>query len=216
MQALEEIRRRDPVKRAILIGAAIVAVVLVWITSLMVERIGVKSEISGLESKIQNGSKDYKQVLDNQQSLVDGKQKLVSLRQLSTNRFLIGDALDAFQKSTVDNVQLTRLKIDQSYQVTEASKPTTNAETGAVSPARPASAVERIVVTLNAKDSSSVPGDSIGHFQAALSRNAFFHPLFVNRTNDFRLTTSLTPQVDVDGRTFVAFTLESHLPDKSR
>ncbi|HXS67630.1 MAG TPA: hypothetical protein VN761_02235 [Candidatus Polarisedimenticolia bacterium] len=216
MQAIEDLRRRDPVKRAVLIGAALVAVVFVWITSLMVERIGIKSEISGLEQKIQNGSKDYKQVLDNQQSLVDGRQRLVALRQLSTNRFLIGNVLDSLQKSTVENVQLTRLKIDQSYALTEATKPTTNAETGAVSPGKPAQALERTSLTLNAKDSSSVPGDSIGRFQAALSRNPFLHSLITNRTNDFRLTTSLTPQVDADGRTFVAFTLESHLPDKLR
>jgi hypothetical protein len=215
MQALEEIRRRDPVKRAVLVGIGVVSLVLVWITSLMVEKIGVKSEISGLEQKIQNGSKDYKQVLDNQQSLVDGRQKLVALHQLSTNRFLIGNVLDALQKSTVENVQLTRLKIEQSYALSEATKASTN-DTGTYSPGKPAQALERTTVTLSAKDSSGVAGDSIGHFQAALSRNAFFHPLITNRTNDFRLTTSLTPQVDADGRTFVAFTLESHLPDKSR
>jgi len=215
MQALEEIRRRDPVKRAILIAVGLVAIVFVWITSLMVEKIGVKSEISNLELKIQNGSKDYKQVLDNQQSLVDGRQKLLALHQLSTNRFLIGNVLDALQKSTVDNVQLTRLKIEQSYALTEATKPSTN-ESGAVSPGKPAQAIERTTLILNAKDSSGVAGDSIGRFQAALSRSAFFHPLLTNRTNEFRLTTSLTPQVDADGRTFVAFTLESHLPDKLR
>ncbi len=216
MQALEELRRRDPVKRAALIGAVCVAGVVVWITSLMVEKIGMKSEISSLEQKIQSGSKDYKQVLDNQQSLVDGRQRLVALRQLSTNRFLIGNVLDALQKSTVDNVQLTRLKIDQAYAVTEASKPSTNTDTGSVSPGKPASALERTSLILTAKDSSGAAGDSIGRFQSALSRNGFFHPLITNRTNDFRLTTSLTPQVDADGRTFVAFTLESHLPDKSR
>lgn len=216
MQALEELRRRDPVKRAVLVGVCLVAVILVWITSLMVEKISVKSEIANLERQIQSGSKDYKQVLDNQKSLVDGHQKLTALNQLSTNRFLMGNVLDALQKSTVENVQLTRFKIDQTYSIIEATKSTTN-DQGVVTQGKPALFVEHTTLTITAKDTSSVPGDSISRYQAALSRNSFFHSLIsATRTNDFRLTTSLTPQSDPDGRTFVAFTLEAHLPDKSR
>lgn len=216
MQALEEIRRRDPVKRAILIGAALVALILVWITSLMVEKITAKAELASIEQKIQSGSKEYRTVLDNQKSLVDGRQKLLALHQLATNRFLIGNVLDALQKSTIDNVQLTRLKIDQAYSLTEATKPTTNDETGAVVQGKPAMSTEHIAVILGARDTSPVPGDSIVRFQSTLSRNEYFHSLMTNRTNEFRLTTSLTPQTDPDGKTFVAFTLEARLPDKTR
>jgi hypothetical protein len=216
MQALEEIRRRDPVKRAILVGICLVAVILVWITSLMVAKITAKSEISNLEQQIQSGSKDYRQVLDNQKSLVDGRQKLVALRQLSTNRFLIGDVLEALQKSSINNVQLTRVKIDQSYAAVEATKSSTNADTGALVPGKPAMVTERTALILNARDTSPVPGDSIVRFQSTLSHNPFFHSLILNRTNDFRLTTSLTPQADPEGKTFVAFTLEARLPDKTR
>jgi hypothetical protein len=216
IQANEEIRRRDPVKRTILVGVGLVALILFWITSLVIARISAKSEITNLDQQIESGSKEYRQVLDNQKALVEGKQKIASLHQLSTNRFLLGNVLEALQKSTVDNVQLTRLKIDQSYAVSEATKSTTNAESGIVSAGKPASAIERTTLIINAKDTSSVPGDSIGRFQSALSHNPFFHALITNRTNDFRLTTSLTPQSDPDGRIFVAFTLEARLPDKSR
>jgi hypothetical protein len=124
--------------------------------------------------------------------------------------------LDALQKSTVANVQLTRFKIDQSYAVTEATKAGTNSETGTAMVGKPATIIERTTLTLVARDSSATPGDSIGRFQSALSHNPFLHSLISNRTNDFRLTTSLTPQSDPDGKTFVAFTLEAHLPDKTR
>lgn len=216
IQANEELRRRDPVKRAVLVAVGVIVVVLFWISSLVIASMSAKSEIANLDQQIESGSKEYKQVLDNQKALVDGKQKLASLRQLSTNRFLIGNVLDALQKSTVENVQLTRFKIDQTYVVVEATKSSTNSETGAVVNGKPASATERLSLIINAKDISSVPGDSIGRFQAALSRNPFFHSLIANRTNDFRLTTSLTPQSDPDGRIFVAFTLEAHLPEKTR
>ncbi len=215
MQALEEQRRRDPVKRAVLVGICLVAVILVWITSLMVEKFSANAEITGLEQKIQSGSKQYKEVLDNQQNLVAGRQKLTSLHQLSTNRFLLGNLLEAMQKSSVDNVQLTRLKIDQAYIVFEGTKPTTN-ETGAVTQSKPATTTEKISITINAKDAGPVPGDAISRYQSALSHNPIMRSLSPNRTNDFRLTTSLTPQSDPDGRTFVTFTLEARLPDKIR
>ena len=216
MQALEEIRRRDPVKRAIIAGIGIVAIILVWITSLMVEKISSKSELANLEDKIQSKSKDYSQVLDNQKSLVEGHQKISALAQLSTNRFLVGNVMDALQKSTVANVQLTRFKIDQTYSLTEAIKASTNGDGAAPTMAKPATVVERTTLTLIARDNSSIPGDSIVRFQSALSHNPFLHSLISNRTNDFRLVTSLTPQSDPDGKTFVAFTLEAHLTDKTR
>lgn len=216
MQAIEDLRRRDPVKRTIIAGFGLAAVMLVWITSLMVERIGSNGEIATLEQRIQSGSKDYKEVLDNQQNLVTTRQKLVSLHQLSTNRFLMGNLLDALQKSSVDNVQLTHFKIDQSYVLLEGTKAGTNAETGAPVPGKPSTATERITITLTAKDTGLVPGDSIGHFQSALSHNPSLHPLLTNRTNEFRLTTSLTPQTDAEGHVYVSFILEAHLPDKTR
>jgi len=215
MQALEELRRRDPVKRAIIVGAGIVAVILVWITSLMVQKMSVNGEIAGLEQRIQSGSKDYKQVLDNQANLVAGRQKLTSLHQLSTNRFLMGNLLDALQKSSIDNLQLTKFKVDQSYVIYEGTKNTTN-ESGATIMGKPATSTEKITLTLSARDTGPVPGDAIARYQAALSHNPYMHSLMPNRTNDFRLTTSLTPQSDPDGRTFVSFTLEARLPDKTR
>jgi len=215
MQALEDLRRRDPVKRAVLVGIGLVAVMLCWIGSLMVTKMTVNSEISTLEQQIQSGSKDYKQVLDNQQSLVSGRQKLLALQQLATNRFLVGNLLDALQKSSVDNIQLTRLKLDQAYIVFEGTKGGTN-ESGDSIASKPATCTERISIVLNAKDSGPVPGESISRYQAALSRLPFFKTLITNRTNDFRLTTSLTPQADPDGRAFVPFTLEARLPDKIR
>ena len=215
MQALEELRRKDPVKRAILVGFALLAVMLVWITSLMVEKLSAKGEISVLEGRIDSGSKEYKQVLDNEQNLVNGRQKLMALHQLSTNRFLMGNLLEALQKSSVENLQLTRMKIDQIYVVSEGTKTVTN-DSGAVIQGKPPSSTEKITLTLNARDSGPVPGESISTYQTALSHNPFLHSMMPSRTNDFRLTTSLTPQSDADGKTFVSFTLEARLPDKTR
>ena len=215
-QAIEDLRRRDPVKRAAFVGAGLTALMLAWITSLMVERISSKGELATLDQRIQSSSKDYRQVLDNQQNLVSTRQKLVALHQLSTNRFLIGNMLEVLQKSAVDNIQLTQLKINQSYALYEGTKTGTNADTGEVVQGKPATATEKISIVITAKDSGLVPGDAIGRYQSALSHDAFFHALIANGTNDFRLTTSLRPQPDADGRSYVSFTLEARLPDKIR
>src|SRR5262249_6186537 len=89
MQALEELRRKDPVKRAVIVGVALVVLLLSYGVSLMVKKMSVKSEVTNIETQITSGSSKYKQVLDNQQSLVDGRSKLASMRQLTTNRFLL-------------------------------------------------------------------------------------------------------------------------------
>lgn len=215
MQALEEIRRRDPVKRAIFVGIGLVGLTLVWSSSLIFEKMAAKTELANLDAQISSRSQEYRQVLDNQQALVMGRQKLNALYQLSTNRFLVGDVLDALQKSSVDNIQLTRFKIDQTYSYVEGTKSTTNQATGALVSGKPALCTEKTALTLYAKDTGANAGDSIGRFQTALSQNTLFRSLLC-KTNEFRLMTALTPQSDAEGKTFVAFTLETHLPDKTR
>jgi len=222
MQSIEDLRRRDPVKRAILAGAGLAAMMLVWVTSLMVERISSKGDLATLDQRIQSGSKDYRQVLDNEQNLLNTRKKLQALHELSTNRFLIGNLMEVLQKSAVDDVQLTHFRIDQSYVLFAGTKADTaapgaeGAPAAPATPTKPATATEKIALIITAKDAGLVPGDSIGRYQSALSKNTFLHSLIKNGTNDFRLTTSLTPQADQDGRPYVAFTLEARLPDKTR
>src|ERR1019366_2767669 len=111
-QALEDLRRRDPVKRAILGGFVLVAMMLAWSSSLMVKTMVVKSDQSRMESELNSRTNDYRQGLENKRKLADDYQKLAALHRLSTNRFLVGDFLDAFQQTTVDGVQLVHLRLD--------------------------------------------------------------------------------------------------------
>ena len=89
----------------VIVAVAIVVVVLLYISLLVVKKIGSNSELAGLEKRIESGTQEYRQVLDNQQNLVEGRQKLVSLHQLSTNRFLICNASSMLpmRKRLVDN-----------------------------------------------------------------------------------------------------------------
>ena len=165
--ALEEQRRRDPIKRVILGGAVLVVLILVWSSSLMVNTMIVKGEVSRFETSLNSRTNEYRQVVENQSKLSENRQKIEALTRLSCNRFLIGNLLDTMQKTMVDNVQLMRMKLDQSYVVNDS-------QTNATGSTKSATATERIVLTLSAKDTSPNPGDGVSKYQQALSDIGYF------------------------------------------
>ncbi len=202
-QALEEQRRRDPVKRVILAGVVAVVLLLVWSSSLMVQTIFAKGNLNNLDGNLSARTNEYRQILESQRKLVEVKQKLEALHRLATTRFLMGNLFDALQKNTADNVQLVRMRVDQSYIVTDDSNP-----------AKPSTATERMVLILNAKDTSPA-GDAYNKFQDALSSAPYFQGV-LGRGAGFRLATLGAPQTDPEGKQFVFFTLEARFPDKTR
>jgi hypothetical protein len=208
-QALEEQRRRDPVKRVILAGSVLVVLILVWSSSLMVKTMLLKGDLNRDLNSLNSRTNEYRQILANQRKLGEDNEKLEALRRLASSRFLVGNLLDALQKTTVDNVQLVRLKIDQAYTVAESQ---TN-ETG--STLKPVGATERIVLTLNAKDTSPTAGDAVSKFQDALSSARYFQEI-LGKTSGFRLTALGSPQTDPEGKSLVLFTIEARFPDKTR
>jgi hypothetical protein len=213
-QALEELRRRDPVKRVILAGIVLVALMLTWSLLLFAQNMARKSELANLESEYNSRTNSYGQIILNQNNLIEDKQKLGRLQQLATNRFLLGSLLNALQNTTVDNVQLVRLKVTQTYLVTEEVRPRPNSGDERTVP-KPASATEKIVLTLNAKDNSPVPGESVKKLQDALAASPYFKEI-LGGVNSFGLIQRGTPQTDPDGKSFVLFTLEAQLPERKR
>src|SRR5262245_4549019 len=87
-QALEDLRRRDPVKRAVWIGVLLVIGTLVWSSYIQVHVMVRKGEHNRLQARLSANTNEYQQVLENQKKLNDVTQRLTALRQLATNRFL--------------------------------------------------------------------------------------------------------------------------------
>ena len=98
--------------------------------------------------------------------------KLTALQKLQAARFLQGNLLDALQHATVEGVQLTRLRVDQSYFLTEGTEPQTNGDR--VIAGRPANVKERIIAHLDARDSSANPGDQVNKFKEVIAKQAYF------------------------------------------
>jgi len=213
-QAGEEARRRDPVKRAIWIGALLVSVMLVWSSSLQLKAMLVKGDLSRVEGQMNALTNDYKQVLNNQKMVAEINHKLASLERLATNRFLNATLLNALQKTTHDDVQLVHLRVTQDYIVVEETKARTNASV--VTPVKLGSATEVITLTLDGSDASLNPGEQVLKFKQMLANNEYFQAM-LGKTNEVILKNQGAPQPNPEtGRECVMFTLECRYPERKR
>lgn len=214
---LEEQRRRDPVKRAIYIACGIIGLFLVWAASKQVLIYAQQRRLSDLESQIQEASAEYNQVHANQQKLKEIRANLDSLTALATNRLLQGNVLNALQKVTHEDIQLTRFKVVQYYTATAAEKSKVNETTGRTTPGKPATAIEQISFSIEARDFSLRPGEEVlNKWRQSLGDAPFFSEL-LGQTNEFRLTSRLQPTVlPGSQKPFVTFTLEARVPDRVR
>jgi hypothetical protein len=209
--ALEELRRRDPVKRAIWVGICLVLLVLAWSSSLQLKAMIAKGDLNHLTAQISTRTNEYQLVLANQQKLSDMNKKLVALQELATNRFLKGNLLDALQHATIDDVQLMRLRTEEAFVYNEEIKPKTNSNDRII-PGKPASVTEKVVVTLDAKDSSA-DGDQMNKLQQLIGLSPYFQSV-LGKTNQVRLGNLSPPQVGE--KPFVLFSLECRYPEKTR
>jgi len=213
-QAAEELRRRDPVKRAFWLAGLLVSVMLLWAGWLQFRTLMASGALDKVEKEIAGSGNEFQQVLDYQTKSGEIEAKLMALHTLAANRFLNGTMLNAVQQTTTENVQLLRLKVDQNYLFTEATK-TKTTESGRVFPGKPATWTEKLALILEAKDSSPNPGDEVNRFKEKIAN----HPYFQNalgKTNEVRLTALSPPQSLPDGRPFVSFSLECRYPEKTR
>jgi hypothetical protein len=138
---------------------------------------------------------------------------MAALQQLATNRFLNGTMLNALQKATTENVQLTHIAADQAYTVIEGTKITTNGNR--VVAGKPPTITEKITLTLEAKDAGPNPGDSVTKFKEAIAASSYFQE-YVAKTNGVRLKDLGTPTADPSGKPFLLFTLECRYPEIKR
>jgi hypothetical protein len=214
-QALEEMRRKDPVKRAIWVGVLLAVLVLGWGLYLFGQSILKTNELSSLESALNTKTNEYKLILSNKKQLDDINFKLNDLDRLATNRFLMGNLLNALQQGTMDNVQVVRIKLDENYVVTEPVKASKPKDGEKATPAKPGKSTEKILLTIDAKDSSPDPGSAISRYQDKLSALPFFSSTW-SKPLEFKLTHRGAPLGDISGRMAVLFTLECNFPETTR
>jgi hypothetical protein len=203
-QAAEELRRRDPVKRVVIATVLVVVLMFVWWSWLQLRVMVANSNLSQVEAQIQQHTNEYQVVVVNEKKIADAKANLAALQKLANNRFLQGNLLNALQNATVPGVQLVRLVVGQTYAAAQA---------GTAQTAPPVT--ERIIVTLDALDFGSDPGDQVNKFKDAIGQEPYFRTQ-LGKTNDVRLANLSPPQVDPSGKASVVFTLQCTYPDRTR
>jgi hypothetical protein len=214
-QAAEEMRRRDPIKRAIWVGVLFIAAMLAWSSSLQLKTILANSELSRLEGEIKSHTDAYKLVLEGQNKIADITQKLSALKRLSTSRLLMGTFLDGLQQTSVPDVQLSRLRLAQVFTPIEATKAYTNDHKVLV-PAKPAAVIEKTFLTLEGIDSSPNPGEQLDRYKFALTTNSYLRQVLV-KTNAITLKSLGTPGFSpLSGKRGMPFVFECRYPEKTR
>jgi hypothetical protein len=211
-KAAEELRRHDPVKRVIFVGALCVALTLVWSSSLQLQTMLAKKEVSDRQTEITARTNEFQRVLTEQKKITVAKEKLNALKKMTNSRFLEGNLLNALQQVTADGVRLMRLRVDQDY-FPAAGTPSQTNKNGVIL-GRPGTVTEKIVVWLDARDSSANPGDQVNKFKEAVASQSYFKAT-LNKTNGVQLINLSAPQA-VDGKTCVLFTLKCNFPEYVR
>ncbi len=213
-QAAEELRRKDPVKRATLAALVVVILVAAWAAKLQVSIISSGKSLSSLEVEWKAIDPQYQQVVQRQRELIEAEQKLSALHQLTTNRFLWGTALNALQQSVgkIDDIQVIHFKTEQSYLSAEDLKARGDTSAGAAG----ATATEKISLTIEGLDFANPPGSQITRFKEAIAGVPFFQDN-LQKTNAVLLTSLSAPQPLPSGKgSFVRFTLQCSFPEKVR
>ena len=214
-QAVEELRRRDPVKRAIWIGSSIVALVLCFSVWLQLKVSFAAREQANYDAQWSRLEKDFKRVTEDLQKTAEIEGKLVALHKLATNRFLWGTPLNSLQHAIIGNVQVTRLKAAQLYQITEEIKP--REQDGRTIPGKPPASTEKIALTIVAKDFGSPPGLQVNQFKESIAAYPHFKEQ-LKRVDGVMLTELSAPQTDPSdpNRPYVQFTLSCVYPETTR
>ena len=212
IQAAEDMRRRDPVKRAILGGVLLVLGVGLWCAQKQTQLMLTKSELGRMSATWSAEEQSFQQVNEMLRNVGDLENRLNSLVRASTNRFLMGSMLHQLQLTTLPDIHFTRLRTEQSFQLTAAEPP--KKEGSKMVAGKRASSRETLKIVIDGKDYAPIEAQNYNAFKLALSTNHLFASELKN-AGGFKLSTLSQPVPDQTkgGRTFVAFSLEASFPE---
>lgn len=214
-KAAEELRRKDPVKRAVWIGCLIVALMGFWSAQKQTQLMLARAELARLVATYAKDEKSFIQVNEVNRKLGDMETRLNALVRASTNRILWGSALHALQQTVTDDITFTRFRADQSYRQEAGVAP--KRVDGKTVPGRPASATETLKVVIDGRDYARIDEQNYNRFKTALTTNSYFGPR-LEGSPGFRLANLSQPVADPlkGGREYVAFSFEAQFPEIKR
>jgi hypothetical protein len=201
-QAAEESRRKDPVKRSIWIGSFVVFLVFLASATLQFKIIAARSEVTSFGARWKTIEKQVQEVNDHRNSTLELEKKLAALDQFTTNRMLWANALDALQHTSMEGVQIVRIRTEQVYTLNDEVK----------TPPKAASVTEKIFVHVIGKDFKA--GELVPKFKESLATFPYFESR-LDKTNKVQLTSLSSPQPE-NGRVSKQFALQMFFQEKER
>jgi hypothetical protein len=114
-QAAEEARRKDPIKRALVMGGAIVLLMVGWTLTTFMQVKARRAELANRETEFKQLDERARGVRSVQADLGDLERRITSLDRYSTNRILWASMLDALQRPAFDQIRLKNIAVNEKY-----------------------------------------------------------------------------------------------------
>jgi hypothetical protein len=211
-QHLAEMRRRDPVKRAAWLGGFLVALMLGWWGWLMFAKSQANAAMARHEANFKAIEAKAKAVSDQIKRAGEIEKNIHQLNRLGTNRVLWASCLNALQECAMDQVVITRVRADQSYTLTPAV--VNKAEPRK---SKPATATERIVLVIAARDYGRPADENSIKFKEKLQGHPWFKQYLAKENPiSFKGFSNPTPDKEDPGKVFISFTMECAFAEQVR
>lgn len=211
-QYLAEMRRRDPVKRAAWLGGLVVVLMLCWWGWLMFSKVQAKAAMARHEAAFKGIEAKAKAVGDQIKKAGEVERNIHALNRMGTNRVLWASCLNALQECAMDQVIVTRVRADQTYVLTPAV--VNKAEPRK---SKPASAAERIVLVIAARDYGRPADENSIKFKEKIQGHPWFKKyLAAENPIAFKGFSNPTPDKEDPTKVFITFTMECAFAEQVR
>ncbi len=199
-----DLRRRDPVKRAI-VGAIVIGIGVVgWYASLLTQKVVLGRKLTKNKEAMVAIEADANSAREALEGVKELEERIHGLNSLATNRVLWGGLLNALQEVALPDVPINELRVIQAYRV---ERPPSQ---GALP--MPATSTELISVVIKARDYGGSQAQLFNKFGEALRANEWIGSRLdledANKGISFDSFGAPTPDRDDPNRSFIPFTVK--------
>ena len=210
-QAADDLRRQDPVKRAILGGVVLVVLTLAASGFCQLKVNGAKADLAKHVDAYGKLEKKEKEVKDGLRKTGEMEKNLGALLQLATNRFTWGPVLNAFQSVAADNIQIVSFKGQQTHTVVAPVEPRKDS----ADKRKPGMSTETVVLVVEGNDTGPVADTSYLKYMDTLAKTPYFKE-HLSKEKGWRLKGIPEEVPGSGGKPLVPFKLEGFYLEKVR
>ena len=209
---LEEQKRRDPVKRAILACVGMVVLAVAYSVSVFLQAKAKEHFLAAKQADFRTLEGKYKQAKASSQLRSETQLKLDMVEQLAVERFLWAPSLNALQACMIPGIQITKISVDPKSTVVDSIKESTDSR-GTKKPGKKGSSSEEVVLNIEGKDFEKAGQENHLKFQRKLADFPFFKTNLV--VDGIRLTKQDPPAIDPEtSNVFAIFSFACTFPKR--